>query len=79
MENWNDQDKSNGKIMKEMLDLSKKYNKILQDEQKTPPEKLAILNVGKIDAKRRLEENVEKLMTSNIVQCLGAMLDIVVF
>ena len=42
-------------------------------------EQLAVKNVGKLDPKRHLEEHVEVLMTSNIVQCLGAMLDTVVF
>jgi len=31
------------------------------------------------DPKRHLEEHVSVLMTSNIVQCLGAMLHTVVF
>lgn len=31
------------------------------------------------DPKRHLEEHVDSLMNSNIVQCLGAMLDTVVF
>jgi len=31
------------------------------------------------DPKRHLEEHVNVLMTSNIVQCLGAMLHTVVF
>lgn len=43
------------------------------------PEQLAIKNVGKQDPKRHLEEKVDTLMASNIVQCLGAMLDTVVF
>lgn len=43
------------------------------------PEQLAIKNVGKLDPKRHLEDKVEVLMTSNIVQCLGAMLDTVIF
>jgi 26S proteasome regulatory subunit N11 len=35
--------------------------------------------VGKQDPKRHLEEKVDTVMTSNIVQCLGAMLDAIVF
>lgn len=31
------------------------------------------------DPKRHLEEHVDVVMTSNIVQCLAAMLDTVVF
>ena len=43
------------------------------------PEELAILHVGKIDPKRHLEQHVNDLMASNIVQSLGTMLDTVVF
>ena len=43
------------------------------------PEKLAIANVGKVDAKRRLRGEMDTLMSSNIKQCLGSMLDTVVF
>ena len=34
---------------------------------------------GKMDAKKRLEGGVAQLMSANIVQCMGAMLDTVVF
>ena len=40
---------------------------------------LEIKNVGKVDPKRHLEEKVDVLMTNNVVQCLGAMLDTIVF
>ncbi|KAL0274898.1 UNVERIFIED_CONTAM: hypothetical protein PYX00_002926 [Menopon gallinae] len=63
----------------DMLDLAKNYNKALEEEEKMTPEQLAIKNVGKQDPKRHLEEKVDTLMTTNIVQCLGAMLDSVVF
>ena len=43
------------------------------------PEQLAIKNVGKQDPKRHLEEKVDVLMSTNIVQCLGAMVDTAVF
>ena len=63
-----------------MLDLSIKYNKTIQEEAKVDDDdQKAIMNVGKIDAKKRLEVDVELLMTANIVQSLGAMLDVVVF
>ena len=35
--------------------------------------------VGKVDAKRRIEDAMLRLMSANIVQCLGTMLDTVVF
>jgi len=63
----------------EMLKLAKDYDKALGDEEKMTPEQLAIKNVGKLDPKRHLEEKVDVLMTNNVVQLLGAMLDTIVF
>lgn len=63
----------------DMLELAKNYNKALEDEEKMTPEQLAIKNVGKQDPKRHLEEKVDVLMSNNIVQNLGAMLDTMVF
>ena len=63
----------------EMLSLAIKYNKAVQEEDELPPEKLAIANVGRQDAKKHLEDHVSNLMSSNIVQTLGTMLDTVVF
>ncbi|EFJ33925.1 hypothetical protein SELMODRAFT_83505 [Selaginella moellendorffii] len=71
--------KTNESTIKEMLDLAVKYNKAVQEEDKLSPEKLAIANVGRQDAKKHLDENVANLMSSNIVQTLGTMLDTVVF
>ena len=62
-----------------MLTLAKNYDKALDEEEKMTPEQLAIKNVGKQDPKRHLEEKVDNVMTSNIVQCLGAMLYAIVF
>lgn len=62
-----------------MLKLAKDYDKALGDEEKMTSEQLAIKNVGKIDPKRHLEEKVDVLMTNNVVQLLGAMLDTIVF
>jgi len=71
--------KTNEQTVQEMLDLAIKYNKAVQEEDQLPPEKLAIANVGRQDAKKHLEEHVSNLMSSNIVQTLGTMLDTVVF
>ncbi|WOL04689.1 hypothetical protein Cni_G13411 [Canna indica] len=70
--------KTNEQTVQEMLDLAVKYNKAVQEEDELPPEKLAIANVGRQDAKKHLEEHVSNLMSSNIVQTLGTMLDTVV-
>jgi len=69
----------NQQTVGEMLQLAKNYDKALEEEEKMTPEQLAIKNVGKLDPKRHLEEKVDVLMTNNVVQCLGAMLDTIVF
>ncbi|XBI26872.1 hypothetical protein VPH35_051482 [Triticum aestivum] len=70
---------TNEQTVQEMLSLAIKYNKAVQEEDELSPEKLAIANVGRQDAKKHLEEHVSNLMSSNIVQTLGTMLDTVVF
>lgn len=76
---YNDHCAKNEATIKTMLDLANNYTKALEEEEKMTPEQLAIKNVGKQDPKRHLEENVDILMTRNIVQCMGAMLSTVVF
>ncbi|KAI9113167.1 hypothetical protein K1719_015692 [Acacia pycnantha] len=71
--------KTNEQTVQEMLNLAVKYNKAVQEEDELPPEKLAIAKVGRQDPKKHLEEHVSYLMSSNIVQTLGMMLDSVVF
>jgi len=60
-------------------DLTEKYNKAIQDEFRLTEEEYTVKRVGKVDAKKRLETDVDELMTSNILQALGCMLATVVF
>ncbi len=62
-----------------MLELAKAYNKAVQDEDKVSKEKLVVQKVGKLDPKKHLENNVEKLVSNNVVQTLGTMIDTIVF
>jgi len=79
LENYEQHEKQNEKMINEMMELATNYNKNIVEEDKLTKEKLAIHNVGKLDPKRHLQQNVEQLMTSNIVQTLGAMVDTVIF
>lgn len=79
LKNFKDHCSTNEQTVMHMLDLAKAYNKSVDEEDKLTPQQLAIKNVGKQDPKRHLEENVDVLMTNNIVQTLGAMLSTVVF
>jgi 26S proteasome regulatory subunit N11 len=62
-----------------MVELAKAYNKSIQDEEKLPKEKLVVQKVGKLDPKKHLEQDVEKVMGMNVIQTLGTMLDTIVF
>jgi len=79
LQDFESHEATNEKLVSEMLDLAKNYNKEIHDEEKLTKEKLAIHNVGKLDPKRHLQQDVEKLMTSNIVQTLGGLLNTVAF
>merc|ERR1711967_122883 len=71
--------KDNEKAATEMLDLTAKYEKLVKDEIETDAEELMIKNVGKQDPKKRLTDEVDRMMASNIGQCLGSMIDTIVF
>eukprot|EP00752_Nemacystus_decipiens_P010074 g8978.t1 len=79
MKRFEDHQTSNEKTVEAMLKLSKEYNERVQEEEGKTVDELAVLNVGKVDPKRHLENDVSALMAANIVQSLGAMLDTVIF
>lgn len=67
------------KVLKSMINLSRDYNERVKEEEGKTAEELIVANVGKIDPKRHLENNISDLMASSIVQSLGTMLCTVVF
>eukprot|EP01100_Stratorugosa_tubuloviscum_P012943 TRINITY_DN628_c3_g1_i1.p1 TRINITY_DN628_c3_g1~~TRINITY_DN628_c3_g1_i1.p1 ORF type:complete len:308 (+),score=165.70 TRINITY_DN628_c3_g1_i1:60-983(+) len=79
LQKFDQQEESNDKIVSSILELAKLYHKMVQEEKNTPPEKLALQNVGKLDAKKHLESDVEKLMSDNILQTMGSMLNTIIF
>jgi len=79
LEAYDKQESSNHTIVKNMLELTKSYQKYIEEENKLTSEQLVIARVGKLDAKKQLGEEVDKLMSSNILQSLGSMLDTVIF
>lgn len=79
VEKYESHQKTNEEMVEKMLKLSKQYNeRVIAEEGKTA-EEILVENVGKIDPKKHLENGVNELMSSNIIQCLGTMLDTVVF
>merc|ERR1712194_567656 len=79
LENFDDHQLSNETVVEKMLKLTTDYNERVKQEEGKTSEQILVDNVGKIDPKRHLETSVTDLMSSNIIQCLGTMLDTVVF
>jgi len=65
--------------MEAMCRLAKAYNKALEEEDKMTKQELVVKNVGKQDPKRHLEEVVDEMLTDNITQGVGSMLNAVSF
>mmetsp|Transcript_46652 Transcript_46652/g.101385 ORF Transcript_46652/g.101385 Transcript_46652/m.101385 type:complete len:310 (+) Transcript_46652:42-971(+) len=65
--------------VKDFKDLAGKYAKMVEDELKYTEEELVVRNVGKVNPKKRLEKGIDEMMSKNILQCLGSMLDTIVF
>jgi 26S proteasome regulatory subunit N11 len=79
MEKFEERAQTNADTVRELRELSLRYQKAIQEENELSKDELVVARVGKIDAKARLSSNVEKLMSDNIVQSLAAMIDTVVF
>lgn len=62
-----------------MKELVTRYDAAVVEEQDLSPEKRIVANVGKMDAKKHLANNVTALMSTNINQAMGMMMDTVVF
>ncbi|GMI47234.1 hypothetical protein TrCOL_g4385 [Triparma columacea] len=79
LKKFEDVQEENEKTVEKMLKLSKDYNdRVVAEEGKTV-EELIVESAGKVDPKKHLGDKVEELMSGNILQCLGTMLDTVVF
>lgn len=79
VEKFEDHKASNEDILDKMVKLTEAYNDRIQQEEGKTVEQVLVDNVGKVDPKRHLETNVADLMSANIIQCLGTMLDTIIF
>lgn len=76
---FEDHKKSSEAMLSDMARLSKDYHERVKEEEGRTQEEVEVLNVGKVDPRRHLESDVNDLMSSSIIQCLGTMIDTVVF
>ena len=65
--------------MKNFAKLAKQYNKWIEDETKQSTGDFVVTSVGKMNPKVHLNNQVEESMNNNVMNCLGTMLNTVVF
>jgi len=70
---------NNEELVQKMLNLTEEYNDRVVSEEGKTAEEIVVELTGKVDCKKHLEVGVENLMSNNLVQCLGVMIDTVVF
>ena len=76
---FDDTDSHNTDTIHQLTDLASQYVKSIQEEEKLSVDKLIVARAGRIDAKRRLADTSSALMTDNISQLLGSMLNTIAF
>ncbi|KDD75404.1 JAB1/Mov34/MPN/PAD-1 ubiquitin protease [Helicosporidium sp. ATCC 50920] len=69
----------NEKLLKDIGDLTEKYGTMVAEEREIPLDRRTVSKAGKVDAKKRLDDATQDLLTANIVQTMSSMLDTVVF
>lgn len=76
---FEDYQKNAETMLADMSRLSKDYAERVKEEEGHTQEEIEVMNVGKVDPKKHLENGVSELLAATIVQCLGTMIDTVVF
>ena len=65
--------------MKTLKRLTEQYNKWILEENKVSMKEFAVSSVGKLNPKTHLMSNIEDCMSENVMECLGTMVNTVIF
>ncbi|SBT37335.1 26S proteasome regulatory subunit RPN11, putative (RPN11) [Plasmodium ovale wallikeri] len=68
---FNEQKKNTDETLESIKKLTSLYNKNLRNEMKKTNEEILLENIGKIDAKKRIQNCVETLLNDSILTCIG--------
>ena len=79
VQKFEEQNRDTERLIGDMSRLSKDYITRVKEEEGKTQEEIEVMSVGKIDPKKHLANKVEDLMATSILQCLGSMVDSVVF
>uniref|UniRef100_A0A7S3CK60 26S proteasome regulatory subunit RPN11 C-terminal domain-containing protein n=1 Tax=Strombidium rassoulzadegani TaxID=1082188 RepID=A0A7S3CK60_9SPIT len=77
--NYENHKKQNIETLKNLRRLTSEYNKWIQEENKQSEKEFVVSSVGKMNPKNHLMSNIEDTMNENVMECLGTMLNTVVF
>ena len=76
---YTEQHKTNVEAIKKLEKLSGQYNKWIQEETKKTTDEFVVSSVGKMNPKNHLAAEIEENMNENVMNCLGTMLNTIVF
>jgi 26S proteasome regulatory subunit N11 len=62
-----------------MARLAGEYNKWIQEEIKKSKEEFIVSSVGKLNPKNHLTHLIDDTLNENVMECLGSMVNTVVF
>jgi 26S proteasome regulatory subunit N11 len=62
-----------------MAKLTGEYNKWIQTEIKQTKEEFVVSSVGRLNPKNHLSAMIEETLNENVMECLGTMVNTVVF
>lgn len=79
LKRFEDQQKDTEQFLDRMSRLTRDYATRVKEEEGKTEDEIEVLNVGKVDPKKHLENQLSDLMASSILQCLGTMIDTVIF
>ena len=65
--------------LKELVKLTGEYKKWIEEEIKKTKEEFVVSSVGKLNPKTHLMSNIEENLNLNVMECMGTMLNTVVF
>ena len=79
LKEYTEQEKSNVEAIKNLEKLTNQYNKWIKEETNKSTDEFVVSSVGKTNPKNRLAQEIDQNLNDNVMNCLGTMLNTVVF
>jgi 26S proteasome regulatory subunit N11 len=79
LKQYTEQHDTNLEQLQKMSKLTEEYNKWIKEETKMTREEFMVKSVGMKNPKKALESEIEENLNTNVMDCLGSMVNTVVF